>query len=396
MRKTTTFRSSLVAFAIAGMLMPAVALRAQDTTRAEGVTQQPSVHVVAEGETLWELAIRYLGDPYLWPQIYRMNTLVVEDPHWIFPGEELMLEPAAVTEGDPGLVEVEQEQLRPSELQQEPEEEVVEEPTPAAPPPPPTEDTPTVFQPRRDAGASLAHRRTSEVYRYRPLRRGDFYSAGYLTEGQDLPWAEVLGAVGRPTLGNLTASSAARIHGEIELRAPESAVYQIGDSLLVASLSREVRGWGWVVVPSGITRITSVAGTHVRAEVIAQFGRISDGQVAMPVEHYPDPGELVPVPVENGAVGEVIAARDVTAVTNHRDVVFIDLGSSDGVSLGDIFEVLRPIGGEAPDGGMATRQVAQLQIVRVRENSASGLVISIRNIGTGSGAPVRLVRKMPS
>ena len=45
---------------------------------AQGAT--PPSHTVRQGDTLWDLAKQYRGDPFLWPDIYRMNTAVVAGP----------------------------------------------------------------------------------------------------------------------------------------------------------------------------------------------------------------------------------------------------------------------------------------------------------------------------
>src|SRR3989475_12794313 len=114
MRRTTICRSeraallALVAGLLAGL---APALNAQDTTQARPDTstppqdtsqaapaplgQLPATHVVATGETLWSIAQLYYSDPLLWPEIYRLNTTQIDDPHWIYPGQELSLAPGA-------------------------------------------------------------------------------------------------------------------------------------------------------------------------------------------------------------------------------------------------------------------------------------------------------------
>jgi LysM domain len=48
------------------------------------------VHVIERGDTLWDLAARFYGNPYLWPQIWEKNQYIL-DAHWIYPGDPLAL-----------------------------------------------------------------------------------------------------------------------------------------------------------------------------------------------------------------------------------------------------------------------------------------------------------------
>jgi hypothetical protein len=93
--------------------------------------------------------------------------------------------------------------------------------------------------------------------------------------------------------------------------------------------------------------------------------------------------------------GKIIDVRDVHALTGDLNIVFVDRGREDGLTPGDIFEVLRP---NPPQAAPETplQQVALLQVVHVRQKSASAMLIQISGTGVNPGAPVRLIRKMPS
>lgn len=348
----------------------------------------PGTHTVKEGDTLWDLARQYYSDPLQWPRIYQMNTGVVEDPHWIYPGEVLRLTtdgavasvPAdsgapvaaapASAEAAPATTAAATDSSSRESAEPVAAAAVVEEPSAVA-------DTTPIF-PRGGQTVAGPVIRAEFNDNFRAVTRAEFYQAGFMTEGKSLPYGKLLGTTA-PTQVAARGTQAARLYSEVAIEPPAAGAYQVGDTVVAVWV--DPRGFGAhgdIVVPVGLIRITDVSRPQALGTVVAQYNSIIPGMKILPAEKFTERPGVRSQPVADGVEGTIIAFRAKDVLRGIGDFLFIDRGSAQGMAIGDILEAHRTIEPRDKMPVVIPEVVARLQVVHVGEQTSTARVIWVK------------------
>lgn len=316
------------------------------------VQPQRDVHTVAEGDTLWGIAERYYQDPWQWPRLWSYNPEIT-NPHWIYPLDQVRLS-AETLKQDQAVVAG-------------------------------STTGPQLAAPTGDIGSAGA-----VVVPRRLFKPGMVFlrDQGYLDRDALKTAGVVIGGNEEQMLMAHTDELYVRFAKGADVRAgQEYAIFR--EMTPVERNSNEkgqlVRIFGTVTVRS-YDRDKRIA----RGVVSESLDPVERGYRVAKVERR---FELVP-PKRNEAnvVARVIASLRPRTLISSQDVVFLDVGRSEGVKPGNRFFVIRRgdryldavRGGHAFVGPVDLPEtdredfpkevVAELRVVKVRKETTIALV----------------------
>ena len=339
---------------------------------------RPATHTVKTGDTLWDLARLYLGDPFLWPEIYRINTNVVEDPHWIFPGEVLRLPgalgPDPVVAG--GLT---------------PTDPVVEDL--------PVESTgPTVFGRPNQRIAQSAQRLGGYDIDPRPVvRMWEYYGAPYIPSNDVRRGAgEIIASTEISGISAVSTRQVLQPNERVYIRVPRNNVATNGERYLSYRLGPDLAGIGQVIIPTAVL-VTEEAhngdATVVRIE--RQFQDVHVGNRVIPLEPFVAPPAGDTTPVDLGVDTKIAWIMDEPALASLQSYFVIDVTRADGVKLGDEFHVYRERTRTDRGDHLPSERIAVAHVVRVTDDATTLIVTGMRHAAIQPGTRTKLMARMP-
>jgi LysM repeat protein len=261
------------------------------------IAAEDQIYTIKKGDTLWDLSKKFIDDPYYWPNIWAKNPEIT-NPHLIFPGQKiqildgrLVIIPAYPEAKAQTGVETDNQQITPPTL------------------------------------------KTEELIKIKSTGSGD----GFILTNED-------------SLGILVDSVDNRIlltkDDVVFLKMNDLSRVTVGDTYGLFERGKKIKDphtnklVGTMMYNLGFLQITEINGETVIAKIGNVFREIARG--AEIFEYIPQRKEITLQRGSTDKSGYIIAARDEKGTFSTNDIVFVNLGSDDGLVSGNLFYISRP------------------------------------------------------
>lgn len=263
----------------------------------------PDVYPVKQGDTLWDISNAFLSDPWLWPELWQVNPQI-ENPHLIYPGDLIKLvyidgKPALTVERGPRTITYKKGDT--IKLTPQVRVEQLDSVIPAIP---------------------LEHIQ-SFLVNNRVLTEDEIEQSPYILAGDESHIVMGLGDY---------------IYGRGDWSEPHQAygVYRKGPAYIDPQ-SKEVLGIA--ALDLGMARFESVEKDVARFKVTASREDMRPGDRLIPTEERKVDSVFYPKSPDGDVNGQIIHVFSGVRNVSQYDVVVLNLGDRDGISIGDVLAV---------------------------------------------------------
>lgn len=341
-------------------LLIATSLFADVVKLREGV---PERYVVQKGDTLWDISKMFLDDPWLWPEIWHINTQI-ENPHLIYPGDVLGL---VVIDGKTVLTNLSRGDVQVKVNESGYVEEEIE---------------PGLVKLRPTA-------RVTPIFGAIPAIPREFID-GFLSDNQiidpnDINTAPYIlgGAEGRLVLGQGDRLYA---RGKFEPAFPAYDIYRAGESYY-DPVTEEFLGFEGLNL--GMVSFENLEKDIATLTVVRSNQNLSVGDRLLSTDDDTLIGTYFPSAPETDIRGHVLAVMRGVKAIGQFDVVLLSKGAREGLTPGNIMNIWR-IGDVVVDPvekervRLPSEQAGLLMVFKTFEKMSYGLVLEAnRPMGVG-------------
>lgn len=325
----------LTIVAILGLVWGSV--QAQDVELRD---DHPRQYVVQEGDTLWDIASRFLTRPWQWPAIWQANPQIA-DPHLIFPGDIISLE---FVGGEPRLTMSRDDSIR--RLGPEIRREDISGPIATIPF--------DAIEPFLRNPRIVTQEELDELpYVIANYDQRVFAGPGDRTYVRGLEDARVGQEV---VLAELTYQFEDRSAGEdqIQLRRnrmrqgpAQVASYERPSSSIWKATFGQMERFDFPVIgyelwEAARARVIKV-GDPTIIEILSGRREVAEGHYVLPVDFHVYDANFYPQAMDEVPEGaNVLTISDAYFGVGHYQIVAISLGTADGIEAGHTFSTFRP------------------------------------------------------
>jgi LysM domain len=311
----------------------------------ESIPEGATYYIVEKGDTLWDISARFLGNAYLWPQIWDQNKYIT-DAHWIYPGDPLILPKLALVAAGAGIPGAPGEEGIPEGPEGVPGEPGVPGGPAAAALVPVTEET-------------------------------TLQCADYVVQDREDESLEILGSEQGNTKVALTERDIVYLNKGSNSGVKAGELYSIHHASYTVRHPANGRKLGTKVETLGWLQVILVQENSASAVVETACLDLHAGDYLRPFEKVNVPLVVTRPPATrltppSGKLNQYIVdiAQDAT-IAAEGHLLTIDAGSESGVAPGNVFSVFRI---DYPSVPTPRNVVGELTVVAVREKTATAKV----------------------